>query len=84
MADKNTVVAIHLSRSEDLQQQSGFEVRELSIVGKDYRTEENIVGYYSAGDRATCRVPADHPGVVGRGSPAAPRYETQTRDLDKG
>jgi|SwirhirootsSR2_FD_contig_61_2592246_length_752_multi_8_in_0_out_0_1 hypothetical protein len=63
MADKNTVVAIHLSHSEDLQEQSGFEVRKLSIVAEDYHTEENIVGYYSAGDRATCCAPAGHPGA---------------------
>ena len=26
-------------------------MKKLSIVGKDYHTEENVVGYYNAGDR---------------------------------
>ncbi len=32
-------------------QKSGFNMRTLSIVGKDYSTEEGVVGYYNAGDR---------------------------------
>lgn len=32
-------------------QRSGFDLKKLSIVGKDYHTEENVVGYYNAGDR---------------------------------
>lgn len=32
-------------------QESGFDMTKLSIVGKDYRTEEEVVGYYTAGDR---------------------------------
>ena len=32
-------------------QRSGFDLKKLSIVGKDYHIEENIVGYYNAGDR---------------------------------
>ena len=32
-------------------QQSGFDMKELSIVGRDFHTEENVVGYYNAGDR---------------------------------
>ena len=32
-------------------QQSGFDMKKLSIVGKDYHTEEHVVGYYNAGDR---------------------------------
>ncbi len=31
--------------------QSGFDMRKLSIVGKDYHTEEHVVGYYNTGDR---------------------------------
>jgi hypothetical protein len=27
-------------------------MKKLSIVGKDYHTEEHVVGYYNAGDRA--------------------------------
>jgi hypothetical protein len=32
-------------------QRSGFDLKKLSIVGKDYHTEENVVGYYNTGDR---------------------------------
>src|SRR5271169_434943 len=32
-------------------QKSGFNVKQLSIVGKDYHTEEQVVGYYNTGDR---------------------------------
>lgn len=32
-------------------QRAGFEMKQLSIVGKDYRTEEHVTGYYNAGDR---------------------------------
>jgi len=31
--------------------QAGFDMRKLSIVGKDYHTEEHVVGYYNTGDR---------------------------------
>jgi hypothetical protein len=31
--------------------QSGFDMHTLSIVGRDYSTEEGVVGYYNAGDR---------------------------------
>jgi len=32
-------------------EESGFDMKKLSIVGKDYHTEEHVTGYYSAGDR---------------------------------
>ena len=32
-------------------QKSGFDMTQLSIVGKDYHTEEDVVGYYNNGDR---------------------------------
>jgi hypothetical protein len=32
-------------------QKSGFDMKKLSIVGKDYHTEEQVVGYYHTGDR---------------------------------
>jgi hypothetical protein len=32
-------------------QRSGFDMKKLSIVGKDYHSEEHVVGYYNAGDR---------------------------------
>ena len=55
-SDKNSVVAIFEShdQAEDAireLQKSGFDMKKLSIVGKDYHTEENVVGYYNTGDR---------------------------------
>jgi hypothetical protein len=32
-------------------QKSGFDMKKLSVVGKDYQTEDNVVGYYNTGDR---------------------------------
>lgn len=32
-------------------QRAGFDMKQLSIVGKDYHTEEQVVGYYNTGDR---------------------------------
>jgi hypothetical protein len=32
-------------------QRSGFDLTQLSIVGKDYYTDQQVVGYYNAGDR---------------------------------
>ncbi|MBN1879677.1 permease [bacterium] len=32
-------------------QRAGFDMKKLSIVGKDYHTEEHVIGYYNAGDR---------------------------------
>jgi hypothetical protein len=52
----NAVVAIYKSHPEaeaaikELQR-SGFDMQKLSIVGRDYHTEENVVGYYTTGDR---------------------------------
>ena len=52
----NTAVAVysnHAAAEEAVKelQKSGFDMKKLSIVGKDYHTEENVVGYYNAGDR---------------------------------
>ncbi|MDB2414147.1 DUF1269 domain-containing protein [Rickettsiales bacterium] len=32
-------------------QKAGYKMEKLSIVGKDYKTEEHVVGYYNMGDR---------------------------------
>src|ERR1700685_3811791 len=53
---KSSVVAIFHSheRAEDAireLQKDGFDMKKLSIVGKDYHTEENVVGYYTTGER---------------------------------
>ncbi len=56
MAENSAVVAIYNTHTEaeasvkELQR-SGFDMKKLSIVGKDYHTEEHVVGYYNAGDR---------------------------------
>ena len=56
LAENNAVVGIYNSHTEaeasikELQR-SGFDMKKLSIVGKDYHTEEHVVGYYNAGDR---------------------------------
>ena len=56
MSDKNSVVAVFEShdKAEDAVrelQKDGFDMKKLSIVGKDYHTDEHVVGYYNAGDR---------------------------------
>ena len=56
MTRNNAVVAIYKSHVEaetavkELQQ-SGFDMKKLSIVGRDYHTDEHVVGYYNTGDR---------------------------------
>ena len=55
-ADRNSVVATFAShdRAEAAireLQKSGFDMKKLSIIGKDYHTEENVVGYYTTGER---------------------------------
>ncbi|MEO8036979.1 MAG: general stress protein [Acidobacteriota bacterium] len=52
----DSVVAIydsHRAAEEAVRKlaQSGFDMKTLSIVGRDYSTEEGVVGYYNAGDR---------------------------------
>lgn len=32
-------------------QKAGYEMTKLSVVGKDYHTEENVIGYYNTGER---------------------------------
>lgn len=32
-------------------QRAGFDMRKLSIIGKDYQTEQEVVGYYTTGGR---------------------------------
>lgn len=33
-------------------QLAGFDMKKISIIGRDYHTEENVVGFLNAGDRA--------------------------------
>src|ERR1017187_1852281 len=56
MSEENAVVAIyetHPQAEEAMKelQRSGFDMNKLSIVGKEYHTEEHVVGYYNTGDR---------------------------------
>ncbi|MEC4684919.1 MAG: general stress protein [Nitrospirota bacterium] len=53
---QNSVVSIfntHTEAEEAVRelQRSGFDMKKLSIVGKDYHAEEHVVGYYNTGDR---------------------------------
>jgi len=56
MTRENAVVAIYHTHTDaeaavkELQK-AGYDMRKLSIVGKDYHTEEHVTGYYSTGDR---------------------------------
>jgi hypothetical protein len=56
MEDTNATVAVFETHAEaddavkELQK-AGFDMKKLSVVGKDYHTEEQVVGYYNAGDR---------------------------------
>jgi hypothetical protein len=56
MTDTNAVIAVYDNHSaaEDAVkelQNSGFDMKKLSVVGRDYHTDEQVVGYYNAGDR---------------------------------
>jgi uncharacterized membrane protein len=56
MSETNSVVAIygtHAQAEEAVKelQKSGFDMKKMSIVGKDYHTDEHVVGYYNTGDR---------------------------------
>ena len=56
MNTNNSIVATYSSHTaaesaiKELQQ-SGFDMKKLSIVGRDYHTDEHVVGYYNVGDR---------------------------------
>jgi hypothetical protein len=56
ISDPNAVIAVYNSHAEAESavkelQQGGFDIKKLSVVGKDYLTDEQVVGYYNAGDR---------------------------------
>jgi len=56
MSNNNSIVATYPTHTaaeaavKELQQ-SGFDMKKLSIVGRDYHTDEHVVGYYNVGDR---------------------------------
>ncbi|MEO8340939.1 MAG: general stress protein [Nitrospirota bacterium] len=56
MSEPNAVVAVYNSHTEaeaaiNELKRAAFNITKLSIVGKDYHTDEHVVGYYNAGDR---------------------------------
>ena len=56
MDKSNCVVAIYSSHTDaeaaiNELHRSGFEMKKLSIIGRDYHTDEHVVGYYNYGDR---------------------------------
>ncbi|MHB1676936.1 MAG: general stress protein [Sulfuriferula sp.] len=56
MSEKNSAIAIfstHTEAEEAIKklQKAGFDMQKLSIVGKDYHSDEHVVGYYNMGDR---------------------------------
>ena len=54
--DSGTAVAVYHDHTEaetaiKALQHGGFDMRKLSIIGADYHSEEDVVGYYNTGDR---------------------------------
>lgn len=57
MSTTDIAVAVydHHSQAEDAVkalQRAGFDMKKISIVGRDYHSEEHVVGFLNAGDRA--------------------------------
>jgi hypothetical protein len=56
MVKQNSTVATfndHTSAESAVKelQKAGFDIKKLSLVGKDYHSDEHVVGYYNTGDR---------------------------------
>jgi uncharacterized membrane protein len=56
MTKHDAVVGIYTTHTKSEEavkelQRAGFDMKKLSIVGKDYHTEEHVIGYYNVGDR---------------------------------
>jgi hypothetical protein len=57
MSENNNSVVGLFANHEDAEvaikalQSSGYDMKKLSVVGKDYQTEEHVVGYYNTGER---------------------------------
>jgi hypothetical protein len=56
MSKQNSTVAIfndHTGAEHAVKElrQAGFDIKKLSLVGKDYHSDEHVVGYYNTGDR---------------------------------
>jgi hypothetical protein len=56
MSKQNSTVAIfkdHTGAEHAIEElrKAGFDIKTLSLVGKDYHSDEQVVGYYNTGDR---------------------------------
>jgi hypothetical protein len=56
MPDTNHIIAVYDTHTDAETavaklNQASFDVKKVSIIGKDYHTEEKVVGYYTTGDR---------------------------------
>ena len=56
MNKSSSIVAIYPSHTSaetavKQLQHAGFDMKQLSIIGRDYHTDEHVVGYYNTGDR---------------------------------
>jgi hypothetical protein len=54
--DNNVVVAVYkdhpsVEMAVKELQKAGFDMKRLSVVGRDYHTEQQVIGYYNTGDR---------------------------------
>jgi hypothetical protein len=45
-------------------QRAGFDMKKISIIGKDYETEQHVIGFLNAGDRAGSSVSLGRSGVA--------------------
>jgi uncharacterized membrane protein len=59
MSTNNSDIAVALydqhTQAEDAVkalQRAGFDMKKISIIGKDYQSEEHVIGFLNAGDRA--------------------------------
>ena len=56
MNKNNSIVAIYSSHTDaekaiEQLRKAGFDMKTLSIIARDYHTDEHVVGYYNIGDR---------------------------------
>jgi len=54
--NQNSVVAVfsqHPAAEDAIKQLQGggFDIKKLAVIGRDYQTEEDVVGFYNTGDR---------------------------------
>lgn len=54
--DQNSIVAVfsqHSAAENAIKElkSDGFDIKKLAVVGRDYQTQEDVVGFYNTGDR---------------------------------